>query len=201
MNGYRTPVLIVLIFIAVAACSSSPPATALPAPARGTPPPQSVQDAEATPTEAIPHSDLSLFALGFKDGDQIPAKFTCDGENYSPALEWRGAPAQTQSFALIVSDSDAGDNAQWVLYDIPASATGLPEDASGIGVSGINEQGKTGYTGPCPPPGETHHYVFKLYALDVASLNLPGAAGFGDGDDARQDHVLGGANMTGTYKR
>lgn len=121
---------------------------------------------------------LVLNSDAFVDGDPIPRRFTCEGENVSPSLTWDNLPAGTESLVLIVDDPDAPDPAaprmvwdHWVLYNLPATAPGLPEGVAagvlpaGTG-EGINSWGRTGYGGPCPPIGR-HRYFHRLYALDT----------------------------------
>jgi Raf kinase inhibitor-like YbhB/YbcL family protein len=116
--------------------------------------------------------------------DQVLNGFGCKGKNLSPALFWSGAPAGTQSFALMVHDPDAPTGSgfwHWVVYNIPADATGIPAEAGdpkkkGLpagAVQGRTDFGAPGYGGPCPPPGKVHHYHFRLFALKVARLDLP----------------------------
>jgi Raf kinase inhibitor-like YbhB/YbcL family protein len=151
---------------------------------------------------------LSLSSSAFAAGAEIPKQYTCDGADASPALSWRGAPAGTKAFALIVDDPDApvGTWVHWVLYDVPADTTELadggPRDAtlpSGA-KQGVNDFRKSGYGGPCPPPGKPHRYVFTLYALDAPTGLKPGARK-ADLLRAIQGHVLAQAELTGTYKR
>jgi Raf kinase inhibitor-like YbhB/YbcL family protein len=142
---------------------------------------------------------------------EIPARYTCDGDDISPRLAWSGAPADTKSFALIVDDPDAPDPAapkrtyvHWVLYDIPAGASGLPEGATASSLprgthEGKNDWGRTGYGGPCPPIGR-HRYFFKLYALDVLLANL-GPITKAELLKAMEGHVVGSAELIGTYAR
>ena len=142
----------------------------------------------------------------FAQGQSIPAAYSCDGKGTTPPLSWSGAPAGTNSFALIMDDPDApsGTFVHWVIYNIPASSTGLPEGmpkdamlADGT-VQGPNSARRVGYTPPCPPGG-THRYFFKLYALD-AIVKLPNAAK----DEllaAVQGHVLAQGELMGTYTR
>ena len=144
----------------------------------------------------------------FKAGSEIPQKFTCQGSDISPALSWSGAPAGTKSFALIADDPDApaGTWVHWVLYDLPASTTQLAENVPktekgpGGGTQGMNDFKKSGYGGPCPPPGNAHRYFFKLYALDT-SLNLKPGASKADLEKAMKGHILAQAELMGTYKR
>ena len=119
--------------------------------------------------------------------DQVFNGFGCTGKNLSPALFWSGAPAGTQSFAIMVHDPDAPTGSgfwHWVVYNIPAAATSIPAEAgdakkkimpAGI-VQGRTDWGTTGYGGPCPPPGKAHHYHFRIFALKVPKLDLPADA-------------------------
>src|SRR5689334_9978527 len=149
---------------------------------------------------------LRLTSPGFAENGMIPPKYTCDGKNMSTPLAWSGAPSGTKSFALIVHDPDAppGDFTHWVLYDLPASANNLPENvlkenrAQG-GAQGMNDFGKVGYGGPCPPSG-THRYVFTLYALD-AQLGLAPRASRAQVEAAIKGHLLAQTELTGKYGR
>lgn len=150
---------------------------------------------------------FSLTSPAFTDGGAIPSKYTCDAgpTNPSPALAWKEAPAGTQSFALILHDPDAplaGGFTHWVLYDIPANASSLPEgfQPGSVGVSGNSGFRRAGYGGPCPPSG-VHHYHFTLSALDVATLGLAAGATKADVEKAMDGHVLGKAELIGTYQR
>ena len=149
---------------------------------------------------------LSITSTAFAQGQPIPATYSCDGKSVSPPLSWSGAPAGTQSFALIMDDPDAplGTFVHWVIYNIPASAGGLPEAFSKDArlpdgtLQGSNGAGRVGYTGPCPPGG-THRYFFKLYALDT-TLEISGASK----DQllqAMQGHVLAQGELMGTFTR
>ena len=151
--------------------------------------------------------NLSLSSPAFDPGAMIPVRYTCDGNDESPPLTWRGAPAGTQSFALIMDDPDApaGTWVHWVIFNIPASSTGLPaaipprprlEDGS---VQGVNSWRRVGYGGPCPPGGQ-HRYFFKLYALD-ASLSLGASATKADLLRAMEGHILAQAELMGVYRR
>lgn len=150
---------------------------------------------------------LSLTSAAFANDANIPSKFTCDAgnPNPSPALAWKDAPAGTKSFALILHDPDAplaGGFTHWVLFDIPASTTSLPENfqPGSVGVSGTSGFRRQGYGGPCPPSG-VHHYHFMLSALDVESLGLQAGATKADVEKAMQGHVIGGADLVGLYQR
>jgi len=150
---------------------------------------------------------VTLTSTAFADGASIPTKYTCDGESVSPPLGWDGPPSGTQSLALIVDDPDApsGTFVHWVIYDLPPSLRGLPEGVSTDakpstgGTNGKNGSGKSGYTGPCPPSG-THHYHFKLYALDT-SLNAPSGWSKDQLLQAMQGRVIGQGELVGTFSR
>ena len=154
---------------------------------------------------AIDTSNAIKFKLSspaFQDSGSIPQKFTCQGGNVSPELDWSDAPANTKSFALIVEDPDApgGTFTHWVLFDIPADQKQLAEAARPIGISGNNGLSQTGYMGPCPPNG-IHRYYFRLYALDVPSLNLKAGASRGEVEAAMQNHIIGVADTLGRYEQ
>ena len=166
----------------------------------------------APPSQARPQggkqSMLHLTSSAFEPEGNIPQEFTCDGRNISPELSWRGAPAETKSFALVVHDPDApvaGGFTHWLVYNIPAKVDHLPEHVPnqdavpGGGVQAKNDGGKYGYMGPCPPSG-THRYYFRLYALDT---NLDGAAGSSKTalEKAIEGHVVAQAELLGRYKR
>ncbi len=146
-------------------------------------------------------SSLRLTSPAFDDGDAIPARFGCDGANVSPRLAWRGAPEATQGFALLVTDPDARGFVHWIALDIPATATGLAEGASGTaaGREGRNDFGRVGWGGPCPPSG-THRYVFELFALSTP-LGLAGTPSGADVRRALIGRVIAEARLTGTYRR
>lgn len=147
----------------------------------------------------------------FSQNGEIPTRHTCDGEDISPALEWSGLPEGTKSIALTVDDPDAPDPAapkmvwvHWVLYNIPPSATGLPEDVKPQDLpsgtkEGLNDWKRTGYGGPCPPIGR-HRYFHKLYALDVVLPEL-GKPTKRDLKKAMEGHILAEAELVGTYQR
>ena len=151
---------------------------------------------------------FTLTSSAFKNGENIPKKHTCEGQDVSPPLSWSDPPQRTQSYALIADDPDApgGTWVHWVAYDLPASMHQLPEgvpkteDISGGGRQGVNDFRKAGYGGPCPPPGNPHRYFFKLYALN-AMLNLKPRAGKKDVEQAMQGHIIGQAELMGKYKR
>ena len=143
----------------------------------------------------------------FAAGQPIPARFTCDGEDISPALEWSGVPASAKSLALICDDPDApaGTWVHWVVYNLPADDMGLIENTpatdklTGGGLQGKNDFGKIGYGGPCPPSG-THRYFFKLYTLDT-ELDLKPGATKSDLLKAMEGHIVAQGELMGTYSR
>lgn len=151
---------------------------------------------------------LAIMSRAFKNGDVIPTRYTCDGEDISPALVWSDAPPGTKSFALICDDPDApmGTWTHWVIYGISADKADLREafpktDTAEGGIrQGLNSGRKVGYNGPCPPPGKPHRYFFKIYALD-AELGLQARAGKGDLLKAMEGHILAQADTHGVYQR
>jgi len=151
---------------------------------------------------------MKISSAAFAANEMIPKKFTCDGPDASPKLNWNEPPAKTQSFALIMDDPDApaGTWVHWVLFDLPADARELEEGvakqeqlANGAR-QGRNDFGRIGYGGPCPPPGKPHRYFFKLYALD-AKLNLKPGVTKADLERAMKAHTLGQAELIGRYGR
>ena len=147
-------------------------------------------------------SELAISSPAFTDGQPIPAKFTADGANLSPALVIANPPPGTACYALIVDDPDApmGTWVHWVAWNIPSGTTAIPEGRLPAGsVEGRNSWGRTGYGGPSPPSG-THRYHFKLYALD-RTLELPRTADKAALIDAMEGRVLARAQLTGTYRR
>jgi Raf kinase inhibitor-like YbhB/YbcL family protein len=151
---------------------------------------------------------FSLTSTTFKNGEKIPRRYTCDGEDTSPPLFWSGAPNGTESYAIILEDPDApgGTFTHWVLYDLPATTTSLPEGAGKNGKfkesskQGVNDFGRIGYGGPCPPEG-THRYIFRLYALNIAGLNLKEKATKEEVLKTAKGHVISETELVGTYSR
>jgi Raf kinase inhibitor-like YbhB/YbcL family protein len=147
-------------------------------------------------------TDMRITSSAFNENGSIPSKYTCDGENISPPLHWDGAPAGTKSFVLIVDDPDAPSKVwtHWVVYNISPTTTECKEGAAPAGSSqGVNDFGKAKYGGPCPPSG-THHYFFKLYALDT-TLPLTQGATKQQVEKEIKPHVLGETRLIGTYHR
>ncbi|MDP2808994.1 MAG: YbhB/YbcL family Raf kinase inhibitor-like protein [Rhodocyclaceae bacterium] len=154
---------------------------------------------------------LILISAAFVQGGEIPALYTCEGEDRSPALSWSGVPSGTKSLALIVDDPDAPDPAapkmtwvHWVLYNLPPATAGLPESVAPAALpagtrEGINDWKRTGYGGPCPPIGR-HRYFHKLYALDTVLPDL-GKPTKDALEKAMAGHVLAEARLMGTYQK
>lgn len=145
-----------------------------------------------------------LMSPAFTNGQPIPAVYTCEGENISPPLAWRDAPPGTRSFVLVLDDPDApgGVFHHWGLYDIPAARTGLREGAklAGLGQA-INDFGHARYDGPCPPPGNAHHYHFRLAALNRAKLDVAANSKVAALWRAAQPYIITQAELVGTYAR
>jgi Raf kinase inhibitor-like YbhB/YbcL family protein len=158
--------------------------------------------------ESEGRTPMQFTSSAFRAGGNIPRKYTCDGNDVSPQLRWKDAPAGTKAFALIADDPDApvGTWVHWVIYDLPAEERELAEGVPATEVltngakQGINDFRKVGYGGPCPPPGPPHRYFFKLYALD-APTGLKPRATKAQLLDAMKGHTLGEAELMGRYKR
>jgi Raf kinase inhibitor-like YbhB/YbcL family protein len=151
---------------------------------------------------------LSVTSPAFKEGEPIPSQYTCDGKDVSPPLHWDGAPPTTKAFAVICEDPDApaGTWVHWMIYNIPASATTLPEGVKkgpasiDNGRQGVNDFGKIGYNGPCPPGGKAHRYFFKVYALD-ATAALPFLVKKPDFAKRIEGHIVAEGALMGTYQK
>ena len=141
-------------------------------------------------------TQLRIQTPAFNDGNPIPKQYTCDGENAPPPLNLSSSPANAKSLALILDDPDApgGTFTHWLVWNLPAKSHGV------VGTEGTNDFGKLGYSGPCPPRGPAHRYVFHLYALD-ASLALPPSAKRAELDAAMRGHVLAESRFAGKYAR
>ena len=148
---------------------------------------------------------LVLESSSIKEG-RLPATFTCDGANVSPALAWGSVPEGTRSLALILSDRDSpeGTFVHWILFNLPPETRSLPEALGTAGqlpngaLEGHNDFGRTGYGGPCPPDHNPHRYQFYLFALD-RSLDLRSGASVGQLEQAVQGHTLAHGTLTATY--
>lgn len=152
---------------------------------------------------------LNLSSPAFDAGQSIPALHTCQGKDISPPLTWSGVTSEVKSLALILDDPDAPDPAapqrtwvHWVLYNIPPSASGLPQGGHDLPPGtreGMNDWKRTGYGGPCPPIGR-HRYFHKLYALDVVLPDL-GTPTKAELEKAMHGHIIGQAELIGTYQK
>ena len=159
-------------------------------------------------SKGAPAMSFALRSPDFADGANIPRPFTCDGEDRSPALEWSSAPPGTKTFALIADDPDApaGTWVHWVIYNIPGATHALKggmekkEQLADGSRQGRNDFHKTGYNGPCPPPGKAHRYFFKLYALSAELTLAPGATK-SDVERAIEGHMLARTEWMGRYRR
>lgn len=150
---------------------------------------------------------FALTSSVFAQGEPIPSKYSCDGDDISPPLQWSEPPAGTQSLALIADDPDApvGTWVHWVLFNLPAASRGLPEavptdqELADGSRHGQNSWRRSGYGGPCPPGG-THRYFFKLYALDT-TLDLAAGASKEQLLGAMEGHILAETELMGVYSR
>ncbi|MCH7568135.1 MAG: YbhB/YbcL family Raf kinase inhibitor-like protein [Nanoarchaeota archaeon] len=145
---------------------------------------------------------MELKSSAFNQGEKIPVKYTCDGDDFSPPLEISGVPENTKSLVLIVDDPDApvGTWVHWVVWNIQPKITKIEENTVPVNaIEGINDFGKHNYGGPCPPSG-THRYFFKSYALDK-TLELDNNAKKSDVENAMRGHVIEQATLIGTYSR
>ena len=173
-----------------------------------TPSPTSTPTAiEKNTKEVTTMQNISISAEAFQAGGAIPEEYTCDGSDVSPALSWRGIPANAKSIALIMDDPDApmGTFVHWVLFNIPSDTTKLPRGVPGNRTlndgssQGITDFGRTGYGGPCPPGG-THRYYFRIYALDTM-LDLQPGSSRKQLENAMKRHVLAQGELMGKYER
>lgn len=152
---------------------------------------------------------FQLTSTGFSGGQRIPRRYTCEGEDLSPPLAWTDTPSSARSFMLVCDDPDApaGTWHHWALFDMPAAVTklneGLSHDAHVEAMrQAINDFGEAGYRGPCPPRGHgTHHYHFRMLALDVDKLSVKERAKCKEAEAAARSHVIATAELIGTYSR
>ncbi len=151
--------------------------------------------------------EIKITSSAFEDGGLIPAKYTCDGADVSPPLQWDAVPEGTKSIALICDDPDAPMSTwvHWVLFNLPSDAKELAENIPteetlpNGAKQGVNDFGRVGYGGPCPPSG-THRYFFKIYALDT-EVGLPAGADKRQLLKAMEGHILEQGQLIGKYKR
>jgi len=152
--------------------------------------------------------ELTVLSAAFVMNAMIPTKYSCQGQDVSPPISWSAAPTGTQSIAVLCDDPDApaGDWVHWVVFNLPADASALPEAVPTKPLlpdgttQGINDFGRVGYGGPCPPPGKTHRYFFKVFALDT-KLALTSKASKKDLLKAMAGHVLAKGELIGTFRR
>lgn len=145
-----------------------------------------------------------LRSTAFDDGQPIPGEHSCDGANKAPPLAWSDVPQGTKSFALVVDDPDApsGTFRHWGAWNIPADSRTLEEGQASQFPEAVNDFGEQGYGGACPPKGHgPHRYRFKLFALDTDRLDLPPGAKVELVEKAAAEHMLGKAELTGTFER
>jgi len=169
---------------------------------------QVIQDpANLGAVENVPVRKIRLSSHEFEDGGMIPEKYTCDGAGVSPSLRWTEVPANTESIALIMEDPDApgGNFVHWIIFNLPASMTEIPESApreqilANDAQQGMNSFVKVGYGGPCPSSG-VHRYYFRVYALDQ-SLSLESGATEREVRDAIKGHILAQGELMGRYAK
>lgn len=144
---------------------------------------------------------MHIQSPAFEAYQNIPEKYTCQGEDISPPLSFLDVPNKTKSLVLIMDDPDAplGTFDHWLVWDISPQIKEIAENAKNF-KEGTNSFRKKGYGGPCPPPGKPHRYFFKLYALDI-KINLPEGAVKSQIENAIKDHILGTAELVGIYQR
>ncbi len=194
----RRSVAVAVVALALAACSSPETVSTTSV----APPPTTTE--RQLPTTGPPRPPMEVTSPAFDEGDPIPVRFSCDGQNISPELEIVSPPIGTITLALIVDDPDApvGTWDHWVEYDIAVESGDQlwPENAGRLGVQGVNSWNLSGYGGPCPPQGQNHRYFFTVFALDTELLIPEGV----DSDalrSAMDGHILGEAQLMGTYSR
>lgn len=203
-----------MLLLALSACQAAPAVDVAPqaaAPIEAAATDQPAAESPAAPAEElvtpqeVPSMSFQITSSAFSAGSAIPAVYSCKGKDISPPLTWNQPPAGTQSLVLIMDDPDApvGTWDHWVVFNLPASLTGLQEGAStalpaGV-VTGRNSWKRSDYGGPCPPGG-THRYFFKLYALDTA-LNLTDKASKKDVETAMSGHILSQTELMGTFSK
>lgn len=153
---------------------------------------------------------MKLSSSAFENGKEIPAKYTCDGEDVSPPLSVEEADSGAESLALVVDDPDApgGVFDHWIIWNISADTDSIPEgiptdevvESLDGAIQGKNDFGAIGYRGPCPPRGPAHRYRFKLYALDT-TLDLKPGSSKGELEKLIEEHVIEEVGLTGKYAR
>ncbi len=167
-------------------------------------PQQPASPSQSTPQPKTNNLTINLMKLTspvFKNGDFLPAQFTCDGQSVNPPLEIADVPPEAKTLALVVDDPDApsGDWVHWLVWNIPASTKVIAENSVPAGIEGTTDSNRPGYGAPCPPGG-IHRYFFKLYALD-RELNLPVSARKADLEAAMDGYVVASAELISKYAR
>jgi Raf kinase inhibitor-like YbhB/YbcL family protein len=210
----RITLCLSMLLLTLSACQAAPaaesaPQAAAPVEAAATNPPavenQAKPSEELSTPEEVPGMSFQITSSAFSAGSAIPAIYSCKGKDMSPPLAWGQPPAGTASLVLIMDDPDApvGTWDHWVVFNLPASLTGLQEGASTAmpagAVTGRNSWKRSDYGGPCPPGG-THRYFFKLYALDT-TLNLTDKANKKDVETAMSGHILLQTELIGTFSK
>jgi Raf kinase inhibitor-like YbhB/YbcL family protein len=150
---------------------------------------------------AAGEASMKITSSAFHERGNIPSKFTCDGSDTSPPLQITGVPLEAKSLVLIADDPDApsGLFTHWLVWNIPPQTSSIAEGVGPTGVQGANDFGKSGYRGPCPPPG-THRYSFKIFALD-RELEVRSGAKRSQVDAAMKGHIIAQGELVGRYAR
>lgn len=166
-----------------------------------------LQQRQTSPAAVQAGPSMHLASSNFAADARIPARFTCDGENLSPNLDWTGAPSTTKTYALILHDPDAPiDFTHWLVWDIPPDVHQLAEGASNRAAmpegsnQGMNGFGRVGYGGPCPPRGKAHHYTFRIFALDT-KVGLGSGASREQLESAMRSHIVSQGQIVALYQR
>lgn len=199
-------ILVCCLVLVFAGCAPAPEPAEEPVPVmeeeavEAVVPTEEPKEDEADTEEEPAVVEMTLTSPSFGEGEAIPLQFSCDGDNIPPELAWGGIPEGVASLVLIMDDPDApvGTWDHWLLFDMPSDLEGLPQGGT-AGTGGNNSWGQTGYGGPCPPGG-THRYFFKLYALDTI-LDLPAGSAKAALEAAMDGHILGQVELMGTYTR
>jgi len=218
-NAFRPRLLIgaaALFAFILGSCASAPAPIDTPVPSTepAAPPPAPTDTPVPPPTETVPvppasPAPLELSSAGFEADQAIPVQYACHGENLSPPLAWSAPPAGTESFAMVMDDPDAVSVVgftwvHWLLFDIPADVLTMPEgvpredELQDGSRHGQNNSDRNAYDGPCPPSGQTHAYVFTLYALDTRVALEPGVSKE-ELLTAMEGHILAQAELVGLY--
>lgn len=193
MKGGVAPVLAVASGLVLSACGGGSTAD------RGD------EEADALFAKALSGGQLAITSPNFDEGAELPARFTCDATNISPALSFSGVPQGTAELAIVVDDPGAADGTftHWIIAGLPPTTIGLAEDqVPDEAVEGRNSEGRSAYSGPCPPEGDgPHTYRFSVYALDAPTGDDVDGLDAGDALDAIADRATARATLTATYAR